>query len=140
WLLRYLDSRRPRHRRSVLDAGPKPRADGWFRPPSGVRRAAEGAGHLLVLRAVRDYLRGIRRPQQLSEHLFLRPIRIVPGGGRLGGSRLRAGRKFLPPSGRVHRRPVRGTPGALSAVSDDRGLYGSGFLAVSFPSGPRDAV
>src|SRR5206468_7850640 len=74
------------------------------------------------------------------EHLFLRPIRVVQGRGRLGRSRLRAGRKFLPPGGRLHRRPVRRTPGALFAVSSDRGLYGSGFRVVSFPRRPHGAV
>src|SRR3989449_133166 len=135
WRLRYCDSRRRRHRRGVLDAGPGTRADGQLRTPSGVRHAAQGAGYLLVLRAVRDHLRGIRGPQQLSQHLFLRPIWVVAGGVRLGRGSLRAGRKFLPPSGRLHRRSVRGTPCALRALPDHRALYWSGVPVAPVPGG-----
>src|SRR5207247_1278415 len=73
--------------------------------------------------------------QQLSQYLFLRPIWVVPGGGRQVCGSLRTGRKFLPPSGRLHRRPVRGTPCALRALADHRSLYWSGVPVAPVPGG-----
>ena len=74
--------------------------------PGLCRRAAD-ARHLVVLPALRDYIRRLRRPGELPERLLSQPVRPVHGRRRQFRDALRRGRLVHPANRRIPRGSIR---------------------------------